>query len=281
VHLTPFFGSRSMDSIKTEDVLDLVTVLEAKDLAPKTIKNIVATLSALFNFAKGPQRRWATANPCEGLELPAVPDATEIRFLTLDEIDALVAHARPGIFHAIDRAMYRTAAMTGLRQGELLALRWRDVDWMVARIRVRQNYVLGEFGAPKSKRSTRSVPMADEVAGALDRLFKPSRWQGDDDLVFAHPATGERSTRRASCAASARPSRRRSSTHRTASTICATRSEPGWRGPACRCARCRSGWATATLRRRRSTPTTRRAPGRRRWSPPRSCATEVAIQVAI
>ena len=191
VHLAPLFGSRSMDAIKTEDVLDLVTVLEAKDLAPKTIKNIVATLSALFNFAKGPQRRWTTANPCEGLELPAVPDATEIRFLTLDEIDALVAHARPGIFHAIDRAMYRTAAMTGLRQGELLALRWRDVDWMAARIRVRQNYVLGEFGAPKSKRSTRSVPMADEVAGALDRLFKQSRCQGDDDLVFAHPATGE------------------------------------------------------------------------------------------
>jgi integrase len=87
--------------------------------------------------------------------------------------------------------MYRTAAMTGLRQGELLALRWRDVDWQAQRIRVRQNYVLGEFGTPKSKRSTRSVPMADEVAGELDRLFKQSRWQADDDLVFAAPHTGE------------------------------------------------------------------------------------------
>jgi integrase len=81
--------------------------------------------------------------------------------------------------------------MTGLRQGELLALRWRDVDWTAARIRVRQNWVLGEFGTPKSKRSTRSVPMADEVGGELERLFKWSRWQGDDHLVFAHPATGE------------------------------------------------------------------------------------------
>jgi integrase len=72
--------------------------------------------------------------------------------------------------------MYRNAAMTGLRQGELMALRWRDVDWQAQRIRVRQNWVLGEFGTPKSKRSTRSVPMADEVAGELDRLFKQSRW---------------------------------------------------------------------------------------------------------
>jgi integrase len=80
--------------------------------------------------------------------------------------------------------------MTGLRKGELLALRWKDVDWTAARIRVRQNYVRGEFGTPKSKRSTRSVPMADDVAGELDRLFQGSRWQGDGDLVFAHPTSG-------------------------------------------------------------------------------------------
>src|SRR3954454_19248877 len=60
-----------------------------------------------------------------------------------------------------------------------------------SRIRVRRNYVLGEFGTPKSRRSTRSVPMADAVGGELDRLFRQSSWKGDDDLVFAHPATGD------------------------------------------------------------------------------------------
>ena len=150
----------------------------------------MSTLSALFTFAKAPRRRWATTNPCEGVELPAVPEATEIRFLTLVEVDALVASARPGMFQPIDAAMFLTAAMTGLRKGELVALRWRDVDWMAARIRVRQNYVRGEFGTPKSKRSTRSVPIADEVAGALERLFKQSRWQADDDLGAAEDAVG-------------------------------------------------------------------------------------------
>jgi integrase len=58
--------------------------------------------------------------------------------------------------------------MTGLRQGELVALRWRDVDFPAMRLRVRQNFVLGEFGTPKSRRSTRSVPLADTVAGELD-----------------------------------------------------------------------------------------------------------------
>ena len=86
--------------------------------------------------------------------------------------------------------LYVTAAMTGLRQGELLGLRWRDIDWASARVRVRQSYVRGEFGTPKSRRSSRSVPLADRVAGELDRHFKASAYQGDDDLVFCHPETG-------------------------------------------------------------------------------------------
>jgi integrase len=170
VHLVPFFGDGvGLDRARRRD--RPVLVLEDKDLAPKTIRNVIATLSALFNFARSPQRRWAAINPCEGVDLPAVSKTEEIRFLTLDEVEALVAHARPGEFQAIDRAMFLTAAMTGLRKGELIALRWRDVDWTAGKIRVRRNYVRGEFGTPKSRSSTRSVPMADEVAGELDRLY--------------------------------------------------------------------------------------------------------------
>jgi integrase len=56
---------------------------------------------------------------------------------------------------------------------------------------VRRNYVLGEFGTPKSKRSTRSVPMADEVAGELERLIQSTGAKADDALVFPDPHTGE------------------------------------------------------------------------------------------
>jgi integrase len=91
----------------------------------------------------------------------------------------------------IERVMYLTAAMTGMRQGELLGLRWRDVDWTAQRIRVRRNFVRGEFGTPKSKRSSRSVPLASRVAAELERLFQNSPHKGDDALVFAHPLTGK------------------------------------------------------------------------------------------
>jgi len=87
--------------------------------------------------------------------------------------------------------MYLTAAMTGMRQGELLALRWRDVDWQARRVRVRRNFVRGEFGTPKSKRSSRSVPLADRVAGELAQLHQETLYRHDDGLVFAHPHTGK------------------------------------------------------------------------------------------
>jgi integrase len=197
VHLEPFFAEKTVDRITAEDVQDFVWQLEAKELAPKTVQNIVGTLSALFNFAKRPKHRWATSNPCDGVEIEAPAVDHDVRFLTLEELDALIEHARPKdprqpvSFQDLDRVMYRVAAMTGLRRGELLALRWMDVDWLAGRVRVRQNYVRGEYGSPKSRRSVRSVPMAVEVARALEGWSKVSAWTADKDLVFAHPLSGD------------------------------------------------------------------------------------------
>lgn len=189
VHLVPFFGERQLDRIKPEDVDDLMRLLRSRGCSPKTIRNYVGTLSALFNYAE--QKGWASGNPCRYVELPAHERSDDIRFLDPDEVELLLAGIPDDEFGPLDRALYVTAAMTGLRKGELIALRWRDIDWTAGRVRVRRNYVLGEFGTPKSRRSSRSVPMADRVAGELERLFQHSRLQGDDDLVFGHPLSGE------------------------------------------------------------------------------------------
>jgi integrase len=158
-------------------------------LKPKTIRNVLGSLSAMYCHAQ--RKRWVTFNPVQEIELPDVEGSEEIHFLTPPEVLAAARTAQSGRFEDLDRALYITAAMTGLRQGELVALRWRDIDWTAARVRVRQNYVLKEFGTPKSKRSTRSVPMADVVAAALEQLSQASVFSGDDDLVFGDPDTNE------------------------------------------------------------------------------------------
>jgi integrase len=190
VHLEPYFGERALPSITHEDVVDLLAVIESRGVGPKSIRNYIGTLSAIFRFAMHPRRRWATANPCDGLELPAIPQHVGIRYLELDQVEALVCASQAGPYETIDRTLYRVAAMTGLRLGELIALRWRDVDWTASAIRVRSNFVLGQFGTPKSKRSSRSVPLADEAAAALDALHGRAGAPGDEALVFADPHTG-------------------------------------------------------------------------------------------
>jgi integrase len=122
-------------------------------------------------------------NPCKKVDKPRKSDDAPIRVLDQSELEA-VFRATP----ETDRALYLMAAMTGLRRGELLALRWRGIDWIAQR--VRENYVRGAYGTPKSKRSTRSVPLANRVAGELERHFERSDFQGDDQLVFPN-AVGE------------------------------------------------------------------------------------------
>jgi integrase len=203
VWLVPFFGERDLRRVQLEDVHDLMRMMESgsrpgprgkgdrrygKPVGVKSIRNYVGTLSALLSFAE--RKGWLAVNVARRVELPAATPNEDIRFLEPLEVDALAAVAVAGPYQAIDRALYLTAAMTGLRQGELCALRWRDVDWLAGRVRVRQNYVLGEFGTPKSRRSTRSVPLADAVAVELDQLHRAADGPDDDALVFADPLTG-------------------------------------------------------------------------------------------
>jgi integrase len=90
-------------------------------------------------------------------------------------------------YQLLDATLIRTAAMTGLRESELCAERWRDVDFPASAIRVQRSWVLGEMGSPKSRRSLRSVPMADPVAGALERYYQATGEPDGDALVFAGP----------------------------------------------------------------------------------------------
>ena len=82
-----------------------------------------------------------------------------------------------------DAAIHLTAALTGLRQGELIALRWRDVDFSGSAIRVRASYTNRHLTSPRPGKM-RSVPMAGEVAEALARLGQGELFVDEDDLVF-------------------------------------------------------------------------------------------------
>jgi integrase len=189
VHLLPQFGTRPIDRLDEDDVTRFIPRLQRDGKAPKTIKNVLGTLHSIFDLAI--RRRWISVNPCRLVDKPEVPEATDIRFLAQEELEAVLREGIPSDpLGLVERPLYLMAAMTGMRQGELLGLRWRDLDWLAQKVRVRQAWVRGEFKAPKSRRGVRGVPMADLLAGDLERLFQASAFVADDDLVFANPSTG-------------------------------------------------------------------------------------------
>jgi integrase len=187
--LARHFGAKAIDRITADDVGGYMAARRAEGRAPKTIANHVTFAHGVFAFAV--KRGWAPANPVAAVDRPRSQGPNpDIRYLTIEEVEALIRAVPDDELGAVERVLYLTAAMSGQRQSELIAWRWRDVDWTAAQSRVRRKYSRQAWGKPKSRRSSRAVPMADRLAGELDRHFQRSAFTGDDDLVFAHPVLG-------------------------------------------------------------------------------------------
>ncbi len=189
-HLAPYFGGKAINRITNDEVATYLSIKAKHGLSGKTISNHLTLAHGVFQFAL--KRGLTTSNPVAAVDRPrsAGPNP-DFRYLRVEEArQALLRVVPEDLFGTTDRALYLTATMTGLRQGELAALRWRDVDWTAGVIRVRRTYSRSEWGTPKSRRSSRAVPMADRVATELEHHFQRSDFRGDDDLVLPHPQTG-------------------------------------------------------------------------------------------
>ena len=124
-------------------------------------------------------------NPVAQVERFPERPSGDIDVFSAEEIHALVRATRD----PPDAAMFAAAAFTGLRMGELRALRWRDVDFVRCVVRVRGSYAMGELTTPKSGK-VRSVPLIDGAARLLAVLAQRPRFTGDDDLVFGDEIGG-------------------------------------------------------------------------------------------
>jgi integrase len=198
--IIPTLGDRALETVKPEDVDDLRDSMTEHGLAPKTIRNYLMILGAVYRHVLDPKMRLGiiTTNPVAAVELPQVPKSDELNFISVEEVRQLADAAQAGAFELTDRVLYLTAAMTGLRKGELDALRWMDVDFNASQLRVRQSWDTHEkdTGTPKGGVS-RVVPLAPELAGEMERLGKAKLGEAFDperhkaDFVFADPRTGK------------------------------------------------------------------------------------------
>jgi len=205
--LLPTFGELPLTDL-TSEMIDAFRAHHVDEgrLTARTINKYLVVINGILKRA---QRHYGLAvNVAAGVERQPVRRATEFRVLSGDQVELLARTFADGAYHAParrrltdaelaartasdaqDAALILAAAYAGLRLGELRALRWRDVDFERRIVHVRRSYSLSSEDVPKSGRA-RAVPMADQVARALDALSRRDVFTGADELVFPNPTGG-------------------------------------------------------------------------------------------
>jgi integrase len=196
-HLVPQLGHLPLAALEPAHVDGYIAAQAAAGLAPKTIRNHLALLRVMLKVA----RRWrlTTADPLAEVEPPQA-DQAEMQVLTEVEIARLLTAYRElqaeapwaeREWWALARRLVEVALGTALRRGELLALRWRDIELLDGRLHVREALVRGQFTTPKSKASRRTIGLGPRTTAVLQEQWQASRYTTDDSLVFPHPALGK------------------------------------------------------------------------------------------
>jgi integrase len=191
----PALGGLRLSEIRRVDVQDFADRLCADGLDPSTVRNTLMPLRAIFRRALA--RGEVAVNPTSGLELPAM-EGTRDRIASPAEAADLL-----GALPERDRALWAAAMYAGLRRGELLALRWEDLDLPAGVIHVERSWDAKEgVVAPKSRAGWRTVPIPAVLRDYLvEHKLRSGRHVG---LVFgtgyAQPFTPSNVRKRANAA---------------------------------------------------------------------------------
>ncbi len=182
--LNPEFGALRLEEVTTERIdAYRARLVDEGRLSARTINKLLVILHGVLRRAM--RVYGLRTNPAALVDRQPLRRSGDFQVLSPAEVEALARAAESNQ----DAAIFRVAAFTGLRLGELRALRWTDVDFEKRLVHVRRNFTHGAELAPKSGR-VRSVPMIDQAARALDGLSRRDRFTDSDDLVFVDDVGG-------------------------------------------------------------------------------------------
>jgi integrase len=185
LHILPTLGRLPVARLRPEQLDRLYAGLLAKGLSRTSVQHIHAILRR--SLSQATRRGVIARNPTDLVDPPG-RDHPEMQVLSADQARALLATARTGR-HAELEALYVLALTTGMRRGELLALRWADVDvtkrtltvtGTLQRVKRPDGTSTLERAQPKTKTSMRQIPL---TAAAVDALKRHAQHQGQRRAV--------------------------------------------------------------------------------------------------
>jgi integrase len=179
LHVLPKWGRHSLSSIKAIEVeawLRALKTAKGKQASPATKTKIRNLMSALFSHAI--RYEWSSRNPISSVRTSAkrqrIPDV-----LTTEEFQALIPELPPRA-----RVIVLLDGSTGLRRGEIIALRWSDIDFKSCQANVQRSIWRNVEGETKTEGSQKPVPLPPFVVEELKRWREESLYKSEDDFIF-------------------------------------------------------------------------------------------------
>jgi integrase len=178
LHILPELGYRKLSEIEHEELQGFVNTLITKGHSPGLISCVIGPVRCIFRYALK-QKGWGIAiNPTTGLDLPA-DDGRRERVAPPEECAKLLGAL------ARDRALWATAMYSGLRRGELQALRVENIDLAAGLIYVNYGWDQYEGEIETKNHERRKVPIAGRLRDYLDEHLLGLQWrERPDGLVF-------------------------------------------------------------------------------------------------
>lgn len=184
--LKPQFVLKHVDEISTQDLRAWIAELSS-ELAPKSIRNCIGLTSSVLNRAV--EDGLIKANPLTPIKLRTLlpkkkaSEEDKVDPFNADDIALILgACSRPQ-----ERALFQFSFATGLRTGELIALKWRHIDWANNTIHVEDNIVSGEVGTVEKSTKTdaeRDVPLLPSARSALEIMRPLTALLKNGDYIF-------------------------------------------------------------------------------------------------
>jgi integrase len=246
------FGDSPAQAVTTKDVADYLRGIDRGGATPRSVNKHRQVISAIYGYAMREDAYRLTLNPAAATTKRREPPPAVLDFYEPEDVEAIARAAASGAQRDVtrltydeseqaarareddqDAELYRIAAYTGLRLGELLALRWEDVHLGDRRLVVHRAFSDRTEGPTKGWQA-RFLPIADPTAEAFARLAGRGDFTGADDFVFCsrlgHPVDGSalrRRFKRAAAAAGLRALRFHALRHGAGSTV-ARQADPRW-----------------------------------------------------
>ncbi|MGZ4840100.1 MAG: tyrosine-type recombinase/integrase [Candidatus Angelobacter sp.] len=180
-YIRPKWGSAAIENV--EPVL-VEQWLRESVLSPKSKSHLKGLMTILFNMAMKWKLIPLGRNPMELVTIRGgVKRRSRPSILTQQQFGLLVANIPEGYV----RVLVILGMCLGLRFSELLALKWRDIDWEESAIFVRRAIVLGREGDVKTEYSEAPAPLDPVLAKVLQEWKRKTEFSRPSDWIFASP----------------------------------------------------------------------------------------------